>query len=211
MNDEKIKVNFTLLPESKEMLARIKKEEKYNISTFLDDILRFDDKAVEIFLNIYKNINKERISRYNYLRLEDGGVIYNQATMDKVLNSNIALLTDDAVVKQGFDNSAPTAPMNTEERFTYHEKIMLVLNKDIQSLKNKFDDKIEKLSNSITQQLEEIEKLAIELDESNASLHESSAKKAIISDQELLDAIAEIVLQKIKDKDNTQAAKISPE
>lgn len=198
---KKIKVNFTMPVETKELLDEINDATIPNKPTsrseIVEKILNFDDEAVKIFFEIYKYKNQKKIEQQRYLDLDGGGLIFSKDLMESIIsNLNLEKLdSNKSSIEVKNDNANAT-----EKRFVYHEKVLYTLNKKIETTNNELENKIEKLSNLFTQEMEKIEKLAIGLGASNASLHESSAKKAIISDQELLDAIAEIVLKKLKDK-----------
>lgn len=184
---ENIKVNFMISESSKERLEQIKKSTKFNNSAIVDSLLQFDQKGLEFYIEQFANINN--LQNYNYRMLDKGGVVLNKTTMDKVINSNISLYTEEEAVQKGikaidekYGNSAEPNK-TTDEKFVYHEKIILTLHRNIQSLENKLNDKIKFIEG---------------MSEKLSSETVDNIKKSIVNDEELVEHIATLALKKLK-------------
>lgn len=187
---KKIKVNFTMPTETKEFLDEINDAtipyKPNSRSEIIEKILNFDDDAAQIFLEIFKYKNKKKYSNQQYLKLSDGGIILSQDLMIKIiLDLNIQNLVSNET------------PKTVEERFLRLERGMMTLKGEIREMQNKLEYKFEPLLTN----LEVIENVAMEMQETNTSQFTTSAKLALISDQELLEAITEIIFKKLKDKE----------
>lgn len=184
---ENIKVNFMISESSKEKLEQIKKSTKFNNSAIVDMLLQFDQKGLEFFIEQFVNIND--LQKYNYRLLENGGIVLNKSTMNKIINSNISLYTEDEAINKGIQainekyGDSPKPDKTTDEKFVYHEKVILTLHKNIQALEKKLDDKIKFIE-------EKSEKLSSETIE--------NIKKSIIDDEELVERAAALALKKLK-------------
>lgn len=90
---DNIKVNFMISESSKEILEQIKKRTKFSNSAIVDMLLQFNSKSAEFFLTEYQNINN--FKDYNYISLDNGGLIFNASTVNNIAE-HIPLINDDA-------------------------------------------------------------------------------------------------------------------
>lgn len=102
MNDT-VQVNLALKKTTKETLNAIKKEMGINQATLVDSLLQFDADAADLFLELFKKKNPDKVKDYNYLRMPNGGLVYRDSVMQKIVDSNVSELTEDGARRKGIE------------------------------------------------------------------------------------------------------------
>jgi len=154
--EKTVKVTFSLSLESKETLSYLKKKGT-SATSLLDTLLKFDKESADKFLTTYQQMNPDKIDNFNYLRLPTGGLVYKDSVMQKVIDSNISLVSDSQAIEKGVKaikeayekkidetdgkailervNIAEKAILSVHQRFLEQQSLVAALQKEVELLK----------------------------------------------------------------------------
>lgn len=137
-----IKVNFMISKIAKKNIETVKLSENITNSAIVDKLLQFDDEALDFFVSIYKKQNEERIKKQDYLNMENGSaLIFNQETVQKILDSDIANISSEKVRNLGIvsilNESKEESETNLSQQIGELQKAVIYMNKELNSLKEK--------------------------------------------------------------------------
>lgn len=147
MEEKKIKINYTVSQTTKDIVDKLKKQEKLNLSQTLDTLLKFDNESAKLFLELFlKNNPQIQDSDKNFIGWSNlGGYLLNGEGMKKVADSKILEKSYEDIIATGMETEkrkfdSTINKLELEDRFYNMETVVLSCMQRVKELEKKLNN-----------------------------------------------------------------------
>jgi len=167
MQPKNIKVNFSISEDTKKRLDSFKKSNKINMSEMVNNILKFDQKALELYLKYYSEFNN--LSNIDIMTSD----LICTTNVDKINKFKDAEFLDIEDIKQSHFNKISSEITKTEEskkdlnqieeenkklkeKIEEFKAVTVFLNSKIERAEKKLSDRMKYLEENVQKSLEKL-------------------------------------------------------
>lgn len=141
----KKKVGFYLRDETKKALDSLR-DMKIQPNDMMDVLLKFDNEAAALFIDIYKKINAEKIENFNYLNTINGLIVFNDNYAEKIRKLPIDKMSEEDAISINIKKNLETLSTEDEQEILKMERLQDEINMCLkhEAIINKKYDALEK-------------------------------------------------------------------